>query len=91
MNEMSSNHTGQSLPEPLVIPRSEHTISRTQIDREALKVLYRLRDAGYSAYLVGGGVRDIMLGKTPKDFDISTSAKPAQIRKGLPAGYVGRP
>jgi poly(A) polymerase len=68
-------------PTPRIIPRSHHPISRKNIDREALKVLYRLRDAGYEAYLVGGGVRDLYLGKTPKDFDISTSAKPGQLRK----------
>ncbi len=70
-----------ALPEPLIIPRSEHPISRQHIDREALKVMYRLRDAGHLAYLVGGGVRDLYLGKTPKDFDISTSASPAEIRR----------
>jgi len=66
---------------PRIIPRSQHCISRKNIDREALKVLYRLRDAGFSAYLVGGGVRDLLLGKTPKDFDISTDAHPGQLRK----------
>jgi poly(A) polymerase len=69
------------LPEPKIIPRDQHPISRNDIDREALKVLYRLRDAGYDAYLVGGGVRDLYLGKTPKDFDISTNARPGQLRK----------
>ncbi|MCA1765841.1 MAG: poly(A) polymerase, partial [Desulfobulbaceae bacterium] len=71
----------QDLPEPKIISRDEHSISRKDIDREALKVLYRLRDAGYDAYLVGGGVRDLFLGKTPKDFDISTDARPGQLRK----------
>jgi poly(A) polymerase len=66
---------------PRIIPRSAHPISRKNIDREALKVLYRLRDAGHLAYLVGGGVRDLYLGKTPKDFDISTDARPGQLRK----------
>ena len=66
---------------PRIIPKTDHPISRKNIDREALKVLYRLRDAGYVAYLVGGGVRDLYLGKTPKDFDISTNAKPGQLRK----------
>ena len=69
------------LPPPKIIPRDQHPISRKSIDREALKVLYRLRDAGFSAYLVGGGVRDLYLGKTPKDFDISTDAHPGQLRK----------
>ena len=68
-------------PIPRIIPRSDHPVSRKNIDREALKVLYRLRDAGYVAYLVGGGVRDLYLGKTPKDFDISTNARPGQLRK----------
>lgn len=68
-------------PTPRIIPRSSHPISRKNIDREALKVLYRLRDAGHLAYLVGGGVRDLYLGKTPKDFDISTDARPGQLRK----------
>lgn len=64
-----------------IIPQEQHPISIKDIDREALKVLHRLRDAGYSAYLVGGGVRDIYLGKIPKDFDISTDARPGQLRK----------
>ena len=66
---------------PRIIPKSDHPISRKNFDREALKVLYRLRDAGHVAYLVGGGVRDLYLGKTPKDFDISTDARPGQLRK----------
>lgn len=70
-----------TLSAPLIIPRADHSISRKNIDREALKVMYRLRDAGFLAYLVGGGVRDLLLGKTPKDFDISTDARPGQIRK----------
>lgn len=73
--------TSDTLPEPLIIPRSEHPISRKNIDREALKVLYRLRDAGFTAYLVGGGVRDLYLNKKPKDFDISTNARPGELRK----------
>jgi poly(A) polymerase len=72
---------GAELPAPLIIPRAEHPVSRNGIDREALKVMYRLRDAGFTAYLVGGGVRDLFLGKTPKDFDISTDARPGELRK----------
>ena len=67
--------------EPLIIPESEHPIRESQLDIEALKVLYRLRDAGFKGYLVGGGVRDLYLGKSPKDFDISTDARPGQLRK----------
>nr|WP_214649078.1 polynucleotide adenylyltransferase PcnB [Pectobacterium carotovorum] len=64
-----------------VIPRDQHTISRSDISDNALKVLYRLNKAGYEAYLVGGGVRDLLLGKKPKDFDITTNATPDQVRK----------
>lgn len=64
-----------------IIPRSEHTISRDDIAKSALKVLYRLHKAGYQAYLVGGSVRDILLGKHPKDFDVATDATPEQARK----------
>lgn len=67
--------------EPIVLPRSEHNISRRDIDPDALKVLYRLREHGFVAYLVGGSVRDLMLGRRPKDFDIGTSAHPYEIKK----------
>ncbi len=66
---------------PRIIPRPEHTISRRQISSGALKVLYRLSHAGYTAYLVGGGVRDLLLGRTPKDFDVVTNARPREIRR----------
>lgn len=66
---------------PIVLPRSEHAISRRDIDPDALKVLYRLREHGYVAYLVGGSVRDLMLGRRPKDFDIGTTAHPYEIKK----------
>lgn len=69
------------LPGPRVLARSEHSVSRSLIDKNALKVLYRLQSAGYRAYLVGGGVRDLMLGRRPKDFDIATDAKPNEIRR----------
>ena len=64
---------------PIVIPRSKHPISRKMIDEEALKVLYRLHHHGFLAYLVGGSVRDLLLGKTPKDFDVATNAHPHEI------------
>ncbi|MBG0757952.1 poly(A) polymerase [Vibrio cidicii] len=63
-----------------VITRQEHNISRKQISDNALKVLYRLHGAGFDAYLVGGGVRDLLLGQTPKDFDIATNATPEQLK-----------
>ena len=64
---------------PLIIPRSEHPISRSKIDEEALKVLYRLHRHGYLAYLVGGSVRDLLIGRVPKDFDVATNAHPHEI------------
>lgn len=79
-NPMAPSADLAELPEPLIIPRAEHPISRKDIDREALKVMHRLRDAGFSAYLVGGAVRDLYLGKKPKDFDISTNARPGELR-----------
>src|ERR1700691_5070479 len=66
---------------PLVIPRSEHSISRGGISPNALKVLYRLKDAGYQGFLVGGAVRDLLLGITPKDFDVATNALPEEVRR----------
>jgi len=67
-------------PQPLIIPRPEHSISRASISQNALKVLYRLSQAGHQAFLVGGGVRDLLLGHEPKDFDIATDATPEQVR-----------
>jgi poly(A) polymerase len=64
----------------VLIQRADHGISRQQISPGALKVLYTLNDAGYQAYIVGGGVRDILLGLKPKDFDIATDATPEQTK-----------
>lgn len=69
------------MPEPVIVPRAEHSISRRDIDPDALKVLYRLQQFNYAACLVGGSVRDLLLGRRPKDFDIGTSAHPYQIKK----------
>src|SRR5579862_6198747 len=66
---------------PRVIPRSEHNVSRSHISPNALRVLYRLRDAGFMAFLVGGCVRDLLIGIEPKDFDVATDALPEQVRK----------
>jgi poly(A) polymerase len=65
---------------PVVYKRQEHCISRRNIDPAALKVLYRLSALGYTAYLVGGGVRDLLLGRVPKDFDVGTSARPNELK-----------
>jgi poly(A) polymerase len=66
---------------PRILPRPEHNVSRKDIDPDALKVLYRLKNHGFRACLVGGGVRDLLLGRKPKDFDIATDAHPQQVKK----------
>src|ERR671918_633686 len=71
----------RSMVEPTIIPRAEHSLSRRDIDPDALKVLHRLRTGEHVAYLVGGSVRDLLLGRHPKDFDIGTSAHPYQVKK----------
>ncbi len=79
---MSVNATRQD-PTPIemhVTPRAEHAISRRNISNGALRVLYRLNEAGYQAFLVGGAVRDLLLGGHPKDFDIATNATPEEVR-----------
>jgi poly(A) polymerase len=65
---------------PVIYEADQHTIKKGDIDEDARKVVYRLQRAGFKAYIVGGGVRDILLGKQPKDFDISTDATPRQIK-----------
>ncbi len=66
--------------QPLIVERNEHPLSRKSLSSNALKVLYRLKDGGHAAYLVGGGVRDALVGLKPKDFDVATDASPEQIR-----------
>jgi poly(A) polymerase len=80
---LSSAHTqtgSATTAVPRVIPRDQHPISRRSISPNALRVLYRLRDAGHAAYLVGGAVRDLLIGIQPKDFDVATDATPEQVR-----------
>jgi poly(A) polymerase len=67
--------------EPRVVARAEHSLSRRDVDPDALRVLYRLRQYDHTAYLVGGSVRDLLIGRRPKDFDIGTSAHPYQVKK----------
>jgi poly(A) polymerase len=78
---MTSHTPDAAAIDPVVLSRSEHSVSRKQISENTLKVLYRLARHGYKAYLVGGGVRDLLLGRRPKDFDVGTDATPEQIRK----------
>lgn len=77
------NRSKKSLPADPVhtIPRTKHQISKSDISPNALKVLNRINAAGFEAYLVGGGVRDLLLRKSPKDFDVATNATPSQVRK----------
>jgi len=79
-NKHASKKTA-AVGEPTILTRDSHNVSRKSISKNALKVLYRLNDAGYQAYLVGGGVRDILLGLQPKDFDIATDATPEEVYK----------
>lgn len=65
----------------IIVPQSEHTVSRESIGRNALKVLNRLHEEGYASYLVGGGVRDALVGLQPKDFDVATNASPEQVKE----------
>lgn len=78
--ETTSNIVKLNL-DPVIIPREQHNISRVDISDNALKVLYRLKNAGFKAYLVGGAVRDLLLNIKPKDFDVVTDAHPEQIRE----------
>lgn len=70
-----------SMSQPVIIPRDRHHISRRLLSPNALKILYRLRDNGFIAWLVGGCVRDLLLGREPKDFDVVTNATPGQVKK----------
>ena len=73
----------KKIRKPTVYKRAEHCVSRKNIDPDALRVLYRLSSLGYTAYLVGGGVRDLLMGRKPKDFDVGTSAKPNEVKKAF--------
>ena len=80
MRRHLNNHPTDNKP-PVNIPRKDHCITRGDIHRNALTVLYGLKKAGFEAYLVGGGVRDLLLGSKPKDFDVVTNALPEQIKQ----------
>lgn len=75
------NDQGKRIPIAKVYVQQEHNISRQMVDKDAVWIIKKLKDAGYEAYIVGGAVRDLLLGKAPKDFDISTAASPKMIRK----------
>ena len=76
---------------PLILNRGEHPISRRDIDPDVFKIVYRLHEQGFTCYLVGGAVRDLLLGKQPKDFDMATDARPGQIKKRFRNAFlIGR-
>ena len=75
------NTTNKKLSKALIYTAAEHSIDPRKVDSEAIRIISGLHNAGYEAYIVGGAVRDLLIGKTPKDFDIATSAEPARIRK----------
>src|SRR5207253_5639791 len=76
----NTSASGES-EQAVVVDRSSHSISRRRIPENVLKVLYRLHRSGYRAYLCGGSVRDLLMNRTPKDFDVATDAHPAEIRR----------
>jgi len=78
---VSPPQTQQTDVKPVILQRSAHVVSRKDITSAAIKVLYRLKDAGFKAYIAGGGVRDLLLNRKPKDFDVVTDATPQQIQK----------
>ncbi|AWV07697.1 polynucleotide adenylyltransferase PcnB [Marilutibacter maris] len=79
----ADHHTENSTPAVSLrtVPRDQHCVSRKEISSNALRVLYRLRDAGFAGYLVGGAVRDLLVGGHPKDFDVATDATPEQVKQ----------
>lgn len=78
---MSADSAPQVQHGPTIIARADHPISRQDVDKDTLRVLYRLKDAGYESYLVGGAVRDLLMGRKPKDFDVATDARPRELRR----------
>ncbi|HMP88567.1 MAG TPA: polynucleotide adenylyltransferase PcnB [Kiritimatiellia bacterium] len=78
---MECEPTTSPISAPVIIPRKQHQISRQAISQGTLDVLYRLKDAGFLAYIAGGGVRDLLVGRNPKDFDVVTDARPEQVKR----------
>jgi len=76
-----TDNNGKLIKKAVVYTKSEHFISNKKIDPDALQIINRLRDAGYTAYIVGGAVRDLIVGNVPKDFDIVTDATPSKIKR----------
>jgi len=86
---MDDTHSAVERPaQPVVVTKPGHPISRQDVDPDALKIIYRLHRLGFTAYLTGGAVRDLMLGRPAKDFDVVTDARPGQIKKRFPRAYI---
>lgn len=73
--------TDETPSNPVIVPREHHPISRKQLTKGTLDVLYRLNEAGFTAFIAGGGVRDLLVGRHPKDFDVATNARPEQVKR----------
>jgi poly(A) polymerase len=87
----STLNSSESGPQPRIISRQEHGIQSRKVSVSACKVIERLQQAGFSAYIVGGSIRDLLLGQTPKDFDVATSATPEQVKELIRnARLIGR-
>ena len=63
------------------VPASEHNIDHSLVDEHAIRVVSTLKQAGHEAYIVGGAVRDLLVGRRPKDFDVATNATPEQVKQ----------
>jgi poly(A) polymerase len=88
INSILNKNNSNIINQPLIVPREQHHISRKNINQDVLKVLYTLKNQGYQSYLVGGGVRDLLLGHKPKDFDVVTNAYPEKIKKLFRRCYI---
>ena len=80
-SKSTSRRTLDPTQNALIIPRAQHNVSRKNISHNAIRILHKLNDAGFTAYLVGGSVRDLLLDIRPKDFDIATNATPEEVRR----------
>jgi len=86
---MDDNHGASDRPaQPVIVTKPGHPISRQDVDPDALKIIYRLHRLGFTAYLTGGAVRDLLLGRPAKDFDVVTDARPGQIKKRFARAYI---
>ena len=81
LHRRSGKASGTGETRAVIIPREKNPIRKSDISQNAVRVLRVLNDAGYEAYLVGGGIRDLILGRHPKDFDVTTNATPEQVKR----------